>query len=106
MLRDVQTLNFMVLRNPQADHHVYNLEDRQGAADGQRPGHRYTDQLVDELMRVAFEPAGRKRHSVRALKDGVDYAGRKHSGQQRADGSARAVYAKGVERVVIAEARL
>src|SRR5215467_7185168 len=57
-------------------------------------------------MRVAFDHPGRQRGSFGVFEDRIYGARRKDSCKQRADGSSRAVDAEGIERVVVAEARL
>ena len=103
MLREVEAGGFLLRRDAQADDLVDDKEQHQRAHDGDAPGNAHAGELVEQLAPVAVDGAGGQR---RLPKIGVDGAGGEEAGEQRAEGSAGSVNAKGVERVVVAEAAL
>ena len=92
----------MLGRDAQADDLVHDKEQDQRADDGDAPGNADAGELVEHLAPVAVDGAGGHALAV----DRVDDAGGKDAGEQRAEGSAGAVNAEGVEGIVVAEAAL
>ena len=61
MLGEVKTFDFVIGCYTQADGHVDNLEQDQCSNDGNHPRDGNADQLVPNLVPVAFDGAGWKR---------------------------------------------
>ena len=59
--------------------------------------------LIRDLLGLAVDQPERQHFAAGVLQAIVDSAGREHAGEQRAQRSARAVHAEGVQRVVVAE---
>ena len=55
MLRKIKPLDFLLLRNPQPDRHIHHFQDHQGSHPGQHPGNHDSHELVEQLVRVAFQ---------------------------------------------------
>src|ERR1039457_2141195 len=100
---EVQAVAFLLPGDAQADGGVDDLEDGERAYDGQAPGDRGTPELVEDLAGVTVHQAERLYFAGGVLQPLVDGAGGEDAGQQGAQRTPRAVYAEGIERVVIAE---
>ena len=64
------------------------------------------NQLIQDLMKISLDGAGRQGVAVGILEDRVDDARREDSRQHRADRASGSMHSKGVERIVIAEKHL
>src|SRR5258706_2721004 len=98
MHAQIQAVDFLLPFRAYAGDDVANLEDHPGADDRETPCDPDPHQLVPNLARVPVHPAHRL-----ARPDIVDRARGHHAGQDRSQGSASAVHAKRVERIVIPE---
>lgn len=99
VLGEVESLDFVVLRNPKTNRGIENLQDDQRADDRQCRCGSDPDHLIDELLDTAFDEA---------VDLGVagDCPGREHSREQRSDGASNSVHPERIERVVVSEAIL
>src|SRR5271168_1463263 len=91
--RNVETLAFDVCGDAQTDGNVDDLEDDERDDDVINDDDGNALDLVEHLARIAFEQAG----GPAILFD------REHAGEDRTRGTADAVDAEAVERIVIAE---
>src|SRR5277367_4127006 len=91
--REVEAVTLDFVGYAQADRHVDDFQDDQRDDRIVDDDHADADQLIDDLLGVAFDEAGRT----------AIFIDRQDPGQNRADGAADAVDAEAVERVVIAE---
>src|SRR6185437_1957711 len=82
MLREIKALNLVFVRDPESDRHVHDLEDHQGAYDCQNPGDYNANQLIQKLVGIPVNPAGRQGIALRILEYGIYYARSKHSGKK------------------------
>src|SRR5271157_4362581 len=96
----------MVLRNTQTDSDVYYLQDDHSSHDCQPPGNHYSDQLIEQLVGIAFDPSRSQCISLSIFKDGIHGARCEDARQKGSQSTPRAVHAERIERVVIAEHRL
>jgi len=55
VLREIQTLRFLLLRNSKADGHVDDLEDDESTYDRKDPGDDNSYQLIQQLMSIPFQ---------------------------------------------------
>src|SRR5271156_4169045 len=99
VLRKIQALLFILCTHSKPNRLIYDEQDDQGSHNGQSPRDGHADRLVQYLVAVAFEHSG----GLACAEGGVDDAVGEDACEQRAEGTARAVYAKRIERVVIAE---
>src|SRR6266581_3621255 len=90
MLRLVETHDFIFLVNTQTDRLVENERDDQGYDEGVCSCGHNRDQLDHQLLEIARQQAG-----------GADRG--KDAGHDRAEGTANAMYAEGIKRIVIFE---
>src|SRR6185437_4577937 len=89
----VETFAFDVIRDPQADDRINDLEQDQ-RHDGVVNEHNHDAfELVENLARIAFDQAG----------GSAVFADREHAGKQRADNAADRVDAEAIQRVVNTE---
>src|SRR5215471_21342575 len=75
VLRKIKTLDLVVFGNAQADHYVNNLQNRQRDNNRQDPGNGHARELVQQLVRIALDQAGRQYPALSVLKDRVDGTG-------------------------------
>src|SRR5581483_7334580 len=106
MLRKIKALHFMLLSDSQSDGHINNLQDNKCSHDRQAPCDCDTNKLVCQLAIIPFYHSRGDRVALRVLKDRIHCARRKDSGENRAESTTRSMHPKGVERVIITEARL
>src|ERR1017187_1165404 len=99
VLGEIEAGGFVFGRDAQADDPVNDEEQNQRAHDGDAPGNGDSAELVEELPPVAVDGAGGDVLAV----DGVDGAGGEEPREQCAQGSASAMHAEGIERVIVAE---
>src|SRR5215472_13200261 len=81
MLREVEALHFFLLGNSQTNGGIDQFQDDEGSHDGEPPGDRYTDKLIEQLAGISFEQAGGHRIALRVLEDRIDGAGGEDPGQ-------------------------
>ena len=93
MQREVEAFTFGFFADAQPDHQVDNLEDDQGDNDVVHEHDRHADDLIEHLVGIAFDQAGRAAVGGHG----------EHAGQDGAGGAADRVDAKRIERIVIAE---
>ena len=98
MHAEVEAFHFVLLGGAHADQQVADLENDQGPDDGQHPGYGDGNGLVEHLAGVAVDPA----HGLAGV-DVVDLLGGEDAGKERAQSSADAVHAEGIQGVVIVE---
>ena len=55
VLSQVQALNLLLGRNPQADHHIHHLQNDERAGNRQDPCNGHAHELVEELMGIAVD---------------------------------------------------
>ncbi len=91
MLRKVQPLNFVLRRNAQTHQFVHDEQDRESADNSQNPGNRHAGQLIQELMRIAFDEARGNHISIGILQYGIHGADRENSRKNCSDRSADSV---------------
>ncbi len=104
MLGEVEAGGFLFWGEAEADGFIHHEEDGEGSDDGDGPGDGNADELVQDLMGVAFEQAGGEGVALGIVaEDGVDGGDGEDTGEECSDGAASAVDAEGVERVVVAK---
>src|SRR5260370_34816030 len=97
VLRDVQSFDLVLFRHAYACQQIYDLEEYQRSHQRKDPGDRNAHELVSDLAPMPVQPADGLARS----KDGVDHLLTEHAGEQRSNSAARAVYAEGIQRVII-----
>src|SRR5437016_9382367 len=103
VLAVIETLNLLFLSDPQPYGGVDDLENDERPHNAEHPGDRRTDDLIEHLAAVAVHESERLHLAGRVLQSIVNHIRGEDAGQDRAQGSAGAVNAEGVQRVVVAE---
>ena len=103
VLRKVQALHFVFLRDTQPDERVDKLEQNQTPHNGQSPGNYNSDNLIQDLVRVSIEQPNRQRVSLAILKNWIDDFQSKNSGEHGAQSAAGSVDTERVQRIIIKE---
>src|SRR3954464_11560087 len=93
MLGQVQTVALVFHTHPKSDRLVYKEQNDKRTHNRNTPRDRHAQQLVQQLMAVAFKQAG----GLAGAKDGVDGTVSEDAGQDSSHRSARAMNAKGIE---------
>ena len=81
MLGEIQSLDFFLLCNSQADGRIDHLQDRQRPHDAQEPGNCDANELIHDLVGVSFQKSGRQNISLRIFENRIDCAHRENSSQ-------------------------
>src|SRR5262249_25407069 len=102
----IQALDLLFLINPHTDGGIDDFQNDERAHNRQRPRDQAADKLIAPLCRVALHEPGRLSLPRRVLQTIVDEVRRKNTGKNRAQRSARAMYAERVERVIVSELAL
>src|ERR1700721_1116103 len=102
VLRKIEPSLLVLGYQAQAHGFVHNKEQHQRAHDRNPPCDADAGELIQDLAPMAVDGAGGNALAI----DGIDDARRKDSGEQCAESASSAVDAKGVERIVVAEAGL
>ena len=100
---EIQAVAFLLPGDAQADGDVDDFQDGKRTHDGQAPGDRGAAELVEDLAAVAVHQAERLYFAGNVLEPVVDGAGGEDAGEQGAQRTTGAVYAEGIQRVVITE---
>src|ERR1700678_2029168 len=107
VLRKIQTLDLVIRGNPQPDRLIDNKEQNRSYDDRNEPRNSCARGLVAKLRPVPVEPARWQWLAGSIIaKRGIDGAYRKDAGEKRAQRSAHAMHAKGIQRGVIPELAL
>ena len=85
VLRDIKTLDLMVLGHTQTDERIDHFQDRERSHNRQRSSDPNADGLIHELMCVAFQSAGGKHASAGIFENGIHRAAGEHAREQRAE---------------------
>jgi hypothetical protein len=94
----VESFDFLLRSNSQTEQHVADLQNDQSADHGKRPCNGGSDELINNLAAMTIHQTERKRISLAVLQTAVHGVGGKDAGKNRAQRSACAVDAKGVQR--------
>src|SRR5580692_1199097 len=106
MLRQVETLHFVFGRHSHANGEIDDLKNDVSSYYGEQDRDTNADRLISQLAKVPVHHADGKRVPLGILENRIDGAGGEDAGQQRANGSASAMHAEGIERVVVTESGL
>ena len=74
MLREIESLNLVFLGDSQSDRGVHDLQDDQRSDCGESPGDYNPNELIQQLMSIAFEQTRRKRAALRIFEDRIHCA--------------------------------
>ena len=103
--RDIEAADLLIFRNAQADEEIGHFQNDERADDCEDPRDCDSDELIQDLMRVAIKEAHIQCIALGIFEDSVHEFCREETGEKRADCAAGAVDAEGVERIIVAEDR-
>src|SRR5271170_8305407 len=103
MLGGIEAFLLVLGGDAKADGHVDQLEQGQGADDGDHPRDRNAGELMKGLEVIALEESRRQRIPPGIVEDGVDCTAGEEAGEDGSQRASRAVHAEGVESVVVSE---
>jgi len=103
VLAEVKAHNFIVRIDSQTDDGIDDLQDNIASDSGQDPCNQNTCGLVQELMSIPIKQPDGKRPALGILENRIDAAYSENSRQQCTQCTARAMNAKGIQGIIIAE---
>src|SRR3954469_2459330 len=105
MLGKVEPLNFVLGCDSKANGPIHELKDEQRTNGCDHPGNCHANQLIQQLVWIAFDNAGCQNISVCIAKNRIYSAGCEHASEQCAQGSTCPMDTERIQGIVVSELR-